>query len=153
MAGNLESSIRLKVKPGIRLAVVFIVIHAGAVTGLIYTGLPVPVRGLTALLIVINLLDLFHVYIWQAAASSPVEIYLDYNDVWWLTYKSGKTCKVNLISGSYVHPLLIILRFKHEFKRPVIILTPDVINNDLLRRLRVRLRYRKNRPGDSRLRP
>ena len=143
MAGNLELPIRIKIQPGVRVAIVLIVIHSGAITGLIYTELPVLVKFLIASLVLVNLVHLFFVYILQIAGSSPAGLYLDSHDEWWLTYKNGETHKVRLLSGSFVHPLLIILRFNQGLDSPVVILTPDVTNPDSLRRLRVRLRFRK----------
>jgi hypothetical protein len=46
---------------------------------------------------------------------------------------------------AFVHPLLTVLSFQGAEGRYTVILTPDVVEVDMFRRLRVRLRFQHDR--------
>jgi len=59
---------------------------------------------------------------------------------WWLSDREGREYPANLLPGSYVHPWLIILRFRVISSIHDLVLTPDNVSPKLSRRLRVRLK-------------
>lgn len=81
-----------------------------------------------------------HLYI---SADSLKELLLTSEDEWLLTTRNGKTYEGRLLHGHYVHPGLVVLPFATGNRRLTVVITPEMIDEDVFRRLRVRLRYRK----------
>ena len=76
--------------------------------------------------------------------SNSSQLVLNIEDEWKLISSNGAVNLLHLKSGCYVHPKLIILRLSgDENKNYTFILTPDNTDSTTLRRLRVRLRYKK----------
>ncbi len=94
-------------------------------------------------MLLISLVHTLCLYVWQNVPYSPVELILNDMEEWLLILAEGQTVEVVLRSGAFVHPLLVVLPFKYGLRFPVVILTPDVVDQDLLRRLRVRLRFKR----------
>lgn len=100
------------------------------------------------LLIISGLLaSLIHghgLYIIKTNPASPTQLVLNQAGEWWLSIGSGDTFPVILKPVTFVHPLLVVLIFKGETGSYRVILTPDTIDPDTFRRLRVRLRFRNS---------
>lgn len=59
----------------------------------------------------------------------------------------GEPVACRLLPPSFVHPMLVVLNLSCRGKRRSVVLVPDNIDADLLRRLRVRLRREAGRDG------
>jgi hypothetical protein len=61
---------------------------------------------------------------------------------WIIVTRGGQTSTYTLAPGSYLHPQLIVLRFENDapWYRRSLTLLPDMVAEDVFRRLRVRLR-------------
>ena len=68
----------------------------------------------------------------------------DSSDQWWLRDQAGHEVAMQLLPGSYVHPLVLVLRFRQGKRRYNLLLLPDSADRSLLRRLRVRLKQIKS---------
>lgn len=72
-------------------------------------------------------------------------------DEWILFNAEGKKSRARLLSSSYVQPWLVVLSFySKRFGRCRLIILPDSIDADLLRRLRVRLKWLRDEGLDAR---
>ena len=75
-------------------------------------------------------------------AQAKLSFRLDGQDRWWLLREDGKALRLKRLPGSFVHPWLVVLRFKDEKGRVHSqALRADNMDAPSLRRLRVRLRF------------
>lgn len=62
---------------------------------------------------------------------------------WTLTLVSGEQVEARLLPSTFVLPRLLVLNFRRgRWRSRAMVLLPDALDSDLLRRLRVRLRLR-----------
>jgi toxin CptA len=85
----------------------------------------------------------------QALLSSPraiVQIIWDSQNVWLLHQRNGIECVGKLLPSCFVGPRLVVLNFVVGFwwRRISVILLPDNVDSEALRRLRVRLRITRS---------
>ncbi len=73
-----------------------------------------------------------------------VELILDAEDVWQIKMVTGIVHNARLAEASFVHPLLTIILLRYGRHKEYFIFTPESIDADLFRRLRVRLRFKVN---------
>jgi hypothetical protein len=139
MAGAFE--LPIAIRPSRWLAVVLYITHIGAILILLVTGLPLVVRSLLIGAVIINLWVTTRSILLQKSLRSPVQLLLNAAGEWYLTMSNGDVHEVALRPGAFVHPWLVVLPFRRGSRRPVVILTPDVVDKDLFRRLRVRLKF------------
>ena len=61
---------------------------------------------------------------------------------WWVTYHDGEECEANLVGDSLSLPFLIVLNFNlvNRNKKQTVCLFKDSVNDDIHRRLRVKLK-------------
>ena len=69
-----------------------------------------------------------------------MRLILNSSDEWTLVDERGDR-PIKLLPGAFVHPRLLVLRFSDDDRKYSIILTPTMLDRDILRRLRVRLRF------------
>jgi len=79
----------------------------------------------------------------------PEEIQLNRYDEWSMKLPDGEFRPAVLLPRSFVHPRLVVLRFQVGRKHIPVLLTPDVSDPEQLRRLRVRIKYRKTSPAQD----
>jgi hypothetical protein len=77
---------------------------------------------------------------WNPAPPFP-RLRRDSQGQWWLHDHNGSEYRAELLPGAYVHPWLVILRFRVNLATHDLILLPDNVNGDQLRRLRVHLKH------------
>jgi len=77
-------------------------------------------------------------------ARRVTELTLNSEDGWQVKIKNGKVHEAKLADSLFVHPLLTIILLKYDQYKEYFIFTPDNIDDDLFRRLRVRLRFKVN---------
>lgn len=145
MTGRFAYPIRIIIRNSKWLAVYFLASHIGAIIVLLFVAIPFRAYIFISLLILCNLVYLLYLHYFNTSPFSPVEIYLDHEDNWWITCRNGIAKRVELRGACFVHPKLIILRLGQAMHGFNFILTPDVVDHDLLRRLRVRLKFMRTR--------
>jgi len=133
--------IRLPANQTRLLAGFVVLIHAGALTLLLLSALPVVGKWL-------GVITLFGHGGWQLQQSWPRlnprlvrQIMLKTDDSWWWADARGHWQTAQLLPGSFIHPFMVVLRLRtvKGCRRAVIVANPA--NRDHLRRLCVRLRY------------
>ncbi|MGH8119272.1 MAG: protein YgfX [Gammaproteobacteria bacterium] len=133
-------------KPSPWLTGCILVVHFGAATALVAVDLNV--LAISAVLIAItgSLVHAMNSFILQKHPDTPVQLLLTAGGEWWLSCVSGQTWQVQLLPAGYVHPFLTVLTFReHGGRRYAVIVTHDVVDADMFRRLRVRLRFMHDR--------
>lgn len=143
MSNAFELPLRIEIYPPKWLATGLIVSHLGAVVILGKVEFPTVIKIFLIIVIIISLVYFFRLYILQMSKRSLLELILNDKEEWYLTLVSGETIKVELRPGAFVHPLLVILPFRHGIYFPTVILTPSSVDQDTFRRLRVRLKYKR----------
>ncbi|MBI4006329.1 MAG: hypothetical protein HY356_06635 [Gammaproteobacteria bacterium] len=149
MSNHFELPLCIDIKPSFWLTSGLYVGHLGAILVLFGVKFVLALKLLIASAILASLLHTIRTYILQKNPHSPVQLLLDVMEEWHLTTANGETREVSLRSGALVHPLLVVLPFSCGMRFPVVILTPDVVDADLFRRLRVRLRYRRSLASET----
>jgi hypothetical protein len=67
---------------------------------------------------------------------------LDYEDNWQVKMHNGTVHPAKLDHRLFVHPWLTIILLFFDNRQEYFIFTPEIIETDLFRRLRVRLRFK-----------
>ena len=135
--------IRIEIKPSKWLAVGLATSHVGAILLLWFVDLAMWIKMLLAIAAMLSLIHSFYFYVWQNSPRSLIELILNDNEEWLLTRNDGRVVEAYLRQGAFVHPMLIVLPFRYGLHFTAVILTPDQVNADTLRRLRVRLRFKR----------
>jgi len=76
---------------------------------------------------------------WNPTPTFP-RLRWDSQGQWWFYDRGGTEYRAELLPGAYVHPWLVILRFRVNLVIRDLVLVPDNVNATQLRRLRVRLK-------------
>ena len=74
--------------------------------------------------------------------NSVEALILDAEDKWQIKLKNNVSHNAKLGKTLFVHPLLTIISLSINHKQKYFIYTPEIIDADLFRRLRVRLRFK-----------
>jgi len=145
MTNRFTLPVLIFIKPSPVLAGGIVAIHLGAALALCAADLYWQVKCLVMLMIAASLTHALLTYILQKHPDTPVQLLLTAGAEWWLTCVSGQTFPVQLLPAAFVHPLCTVLSFQGAEQHYTVILTPDVVDADMFRRLRVRLRFQHDR--------
>ena len=145
----LFTSINLKPNFSKRFAIALMIVHNGALLILLVLTLPfdysfsLVIKLCIGLLVVANAFyDVRYHLLFLKHPLYDCNVYHDeINNCTMVRLYSGKQAKI--VSGSYSHPLLVVLRLKtiENSKVNTLIIFPDAIDTQIFRRLRVYLRY------------
>jgi toxin CptA len=130
-------------------------VHGSALLLIPVLPLGVVPRALLALVVILGFAagiggQVVHLLPW-----SPREAVWHPDGSWTLTLASGRALDARLLPSSYVSPSLVVLSFRcGRLRYCSLVLLPDNLQPDLLRRLRVRLRLAgSDIPGASETAP
>ncbi|MBL1140569.1 MAG: hypothetical protein HND53_00890 [Proteobacteria bacterium] len=73
---------------------------------------------------------------------AAMTLILNSGDSWQVKMNDGTTCHAELGQSLFVHPWLTIIFLIFDKRREVFIFTPEILDADQFRRLRVRLRFK-----------
>ncbi len=147
---NFELPIRFPLTPSKWLIAVVYFSHLGALACVYFSNIPVLLLQATCLIILLNL-AYWHYKIIYLPKRNPTELLLNDKDEWYIIDEvqgemEGEMVPIVLLPESYVHTHLIVLMFRQDRGKKVVILTPDNISKTSCRRLRVRLRFTLSGP-------
>jgi hypothetical protein len=91
---------------------------------------------------VLSLCHLFYKYRFPLAKERAAELILGSEDDWQIKMDNGLIHQAILGDSLFVHPLLTIILLKYDRHKKYFIFTPENIDADQFRRLRVRLRFK-----------
>ena len=143
MQNQFELPVSISIISSVYLKIWIYLIHLGSIPVVLLSGLPWFLKVACAPVILISLYTTRRKFILLESSSSITRLFLNDLEEWWLTSATGRTFKADLQSPALVHPMLTVLCFKSGSDQYQVVLTPDIGNSDDLRRLRVRLRFRK----------
>jgi len=134
--------IRIYYRPPGSLFVFLSLIHVASLLYLLSLALPPWSRVLLALIILCSYTVYTRDFI--RARHKRVELILQPDNEWRivdLNRSDLDSCKMTLIPGAFVHPLLVVLKLRGPLGHYTFLLTCENMDADSLRRLRVRLLY------------
>ena len=149
----LEMPIFIDYRPSLRLGIFNTLIHFGTVFCLLLTAIPLALAGLVGTCVLVHYVCYARRYLRALNGRTRVLLKLDKQNRWQLIRAGGEApgeiIELDLLPGTLVHPLLVALRFKDETGRiRACVVTPDNLDKQTLRRLRVRLRFPLRSPGN-----
>ena len=134
--------IHIDYRPPASLLILLTIIHAGALVCLLSVSLSLGSKVLLTLIMFCSYLIYTRRYI--RARRKPVELMLRPDNEWRLVDRSRGDphwSRMTLIPGAFVHPRLVVLNLRGPPGKYAFLLTPENVEGNCLRRLRVRLRY------------
>ena len=140
--------LRLKPRPSRRLAAYLLVVHCAALAVVLAIPLDWYWRTGLAALVLAGLIFAVAAHVLYLVPWAVREVSWASDGTWWLTLVSGDLVKARLLPSTYVTGRLLVLNFRCGRWWPrAMVLLPDALDADLLRRLRVRLRLEGTRPA------
>ena len=135
--------LRIEYRPSRTAFGLNLAVHVGALVCTCAARLPQGiVVAMLCVLVAASAVYETHGYFVQRAALHPVSLHLDTRDASWLVQAGSDAQRLRLLPGAFVHPWLIVLRFSIAGAgRCTFLLCADNVDPDILRRLRVRLRF------------
>ncbi|MBI3793092.1 MAG: hypothetical protein HY275_19745 [Gemmatimonadetes bacterium] len=127
------------------MAILVLLIHAGALAVIPPLSIPWWIKMLLAVLVLASAVYNFYYRVMLRSKRAVVGLVWDAKDEWRLTTAQGDTLMAELLPDTYVHPQVVILRFRDTVSRKKlsVILFPDSVDAETHRRLRVRLNINK----------
>jgi hypothetical protein len=140
LSGKYATPLSLEPRRSRQLGVFVATVHGSAMLVLPLTGLPLLVTIAIALAVAGSLLRTWRTHV---SLTGPVAIHRlrwgEGND-WQLTRQGGTTLHTSLQPRVFIHPRLVILRFRQSpWRTDSVLLTSDRLGPDIFRKLRVRL--------------
>jgi len=147
---NFELPIRFPLMPSKWLIAVVYLSHLGALPCIYFSNISLLLLQTMCLVVMLSLAYCHYKMIYLLK-KYPTELLLNNKDEWYIIdevqgEKEGEMVPIVLLPESYAHTHLIVLMFRQDSRKKVVILTPDNISKTLCRRLRVRLRFTLSGP-------
>ncbi len=134
-------SLRLTPKRSTLLLSFILIAHLSASAVLLFLPLEFWWQLTILLLITVSLVQAARIHLFRSNAVAINSAEWNSEGEWMLHTANGNELAAQLQVSSYVQPWLIVLNFSiSRFQRRSLILLPDAVDPDLLRRLRVRLK-------------
>lgn len=136
------ATLRLPVKNSPILLIVSIVLHIICFFLPWLTGLSLTIKIILSCVPVASFFYYFYQYHFYKVKMRVSELILSSEDNWQLRMSNGVVHYASLGSSLFVHPWLTIISLTYENRQEYFIFTPETLDADQFRRLRVRLRFR-----------
>ena len=135
------STLRIKPEHSSRLLLFVCGTHFAALAVVPFLAIAPGLQLSMLVLIAISLVHTFRTHVLRTNGYAIRTVEWDGKGEWVLLMASGKIVPAQLRRTSYVQPWLVILNFSlGRFSSRTLILLPDAVDPEVLRRLRVRLR-------------
>ena len=146
MSNAFATDLRLEPTPSTSLAQLLFISHSAAIAVVWLLPLAAWIGiGLTAL-VILGWGHALMLHVWRLSGSAVIQVLSRADGGWELGLRDGRHEPARLLGSSFVHPRLVILNFAVSgWRRRHVVLPWDSVDEDALRRLRVRLRM--GRPG------
>ena len=138
---NFEAPVCIAYRPPRGLFRLVCGIHAGAICGVWLAALPTFVRIAFSAVIAVSAWRLLRTISGERNDDDAFALRLDGRDAWSVRKGDEPWQTAMLLPGAFVHPACQVLRLNTQAGRRTFILTPGNVPDEVLRRLRVRLRY------------
>ncbi len=134
-------TLRLPVKNSPILLIVSITLHVICLFLPWLTGLNMYIKIILTFVPVLSFCFYFYKYRFYRAKTGVSELILTSEDNWQLKMNNGAMHYAKLGNTLFVHPWLTIISLIFDNRREYFIFTPEILDADQFRRLRVRLRF------------
>ena len=125
-------------------------LHLGALPCALANDLPLAVQVAVILCVAWSAFRCIALHGTCRAARAIVLLVWDRQGQWRLVQRDGRVLDAWLEHGAYSHPLLMALPFRtRDGSRPYVLVVPDRVDPDHMRRLRVRLRCMSGRSDNT----
>jgi hypothetical protein len=133
--------LRIRPQPSARLTAFLALVHGAALVVVAALPLDWPWRLGLGILVLLGLLHAMAAHLLYRLPWAPREAVWQGDGRWELTLVSGREIEAILLTSTYVRTSLIVLNFRcHRILPCSLVLFRDALDEDLARRLRVRLR-------------
>jgi len=105
------------------------------------TNISLYIKNILSGFVLISLFYYLYKYNFSNAKKRVAELILASDDSWQVKMNDGAVNKAKLHHSIFVHPWLSIISLTFGKRREYFIFTPETLNADQFRRLRVRLRF------------
>ena len=136
------NTFRLSVKTPRSVKLAVIIVHVISIFLPWFSNLNIAIKILISVLALLSLAYYLFIYFFSSDKKTVSELVLNSEDKWIVKTKDGEAYKATLGRRQFVYPWLTIVSLKYGKKTGFFIFTPEVIDADSFRRLRVRLRYK-----------
>jgi membrane-bound toxin of toxin-antitoxin system len=134
-------TLRLPVKTSPIVLFVGILVHFVCLFIPWLTGLEPNIKIILTCLTLASFCFYLHKYCVLNVKAGLSELILGSEDNWQVKMNDGAVHQAKLGDHLFVHPWLTIILLYYDTRKDYFIFTPDIIDADLFRRLRVRLRF------------
>ncbi len=134
-------TLRLPVKPSSILLICIKAVHFICFFLPWLTGLTAFIKIILSCLVLVSLYYYLSKHEFSKDKSRVAEIILTSEDIWQVKLKDGSLFQATLHHSLFVHPWLTIISLIYGNRRKYFIFTPETIDAEQFRRLRVRLRF------------
>ena len=143
-----NSSLFMRLGPSRRLALLLGASHLGAIPCVFANDLPLFIQGFVALGVVLAGFRCIALHGTRRSLRAIVLLSWDQGGQWRMLQRDGRLLDARLAQGAYAHPQLLVLPFRcRSGRRLCVLIAPDMIEADGLRRLRVRLLCQRQEDG------
>ncbi len=142
-SNSLAAPLRISLRRSLVLRVFLLFSHIGALVCLISSDLPAPLLAMGAVSLTISLgMGMGVAKYFRHGNPGTVTLFgCSLDGQWWLDLGEAEQQPVELLPGSYLHPLLVVLDFGLAAGgKKRLLLLPDMLGADEMRRLRVVVR-------------
>ena len=134
-------ALRLTPKKSTTLLIFILTAHISALGVIPLLPLEFWLQLAILLVVIVSLIQVFRTHLLCSSGAAITSVEWDSDGEWTLFTAAGDELAAQLKASSYVHPWFVVLNFSiSRFGRRSLILLPDAVDPELLRRLRVRLR-------------
>jgi hypothetical protein len=141
-----ERPIRIEYRPSFRLLLLLVVAHLGAGAALPMSGIPDWAKFAAAVLVVASLALRARAWLRELSTPAPPVLLLNARDEWQLLRANG-TERMTVGADCVALPCVIILHLRDASRaNRFFVLCADNVAPEILRRLRVRLRFPLSAP-------
>lgn len=134
-------TIRLPVKPPKIMVKILVFAYLLAIYSLWISAIDILFKLMLTLLPIFSLIRLYNNHNTVASDDAVVELILGTEDDWQIKFENREVQNAVLADSLFVHPLLTIILLRYKACEKYFIFTPENIDADVFRRLRVRLRF------------
>ena len=138
MVNPFLATLRLPVKLSPVIVIVGVSVHIISIFIPWYTGLGLGIKAILTFIPIASIC--FYLYKYNIKQRT-VELILNAEENWQVKMDNGVVHQAVLGDSLFVHPLLTIFSLNYNKHRQYFILTPEIIDAEQFRRLRVRFRF------------
>ena len=136
------NTLRLSVKTPFSVVFVVFFVHIISLIFPWFSAIHISLKLVLSSLVIVSFCYYWFIYFESTAKKRVTEIILNAEDQWQVKMSDGSTFDAEPGKTQFVHPWLTIVSLCYEKSSHFFIFTPEMIDTDQFRRLRVRLRFK-----------